>query len=109
MVDDVALGGQLAPVRKRDREALAQRRDEGLLDGAGGLSVALQLHRVADAQLSLLDPQQLITRECFKHERAAKPQCLAVDLERVLVVFGVDPEVVPDGEDLLPHPITPTF
>src|SRR5690349_3382520 len=96
MVDDVALGVQLAAVREVDGEAIPQRRDQGLLDGGDRLAVALELHRVADAQLLLLDLQQLVAGRRLEHERAAQPQRLAVDLERVPVVLGVDPEVVAD-------------
>src|SRR4051794_10717728 len=100
VVDDVALGGQLPALAELDREALPQRRDERLLHRADRASVTLQLHGVPDAQLLLLDLEQLVARRRLEHEGAAQPQRLAVDLERVPVLLGVDPEVVSDGEEL---------
>src|SRR5207244_632228 len=74
-----------------------------LLDRRHELTVALYFHRVADAELLLLDLEQLLARRGLKDERAPAPKRFAVDLERALAVLGLDPEVVTNREDLFVH------
>src|SRR5205085_2054807 len=88
-----------------DREPLAQRRDQRLLDGRDSLAAALDLHRVSNAQHLLLDPEQLRSGGILEHERLPHPQCLAVHLERALAFLVLDPEVVADREHPFAHPV----
>jgi hypothetical protein len=60
-------------------------------------------HLVADAQLLLLDREQLVAGAALDDEGVADPQCLAVDLEGALAAVCLDPEVVADREHLLPQ------
>src|SRR6185437_9806397 len=69
VIHDVPLRAQLAAVLDVDRKALAQRRDHRFLDGRHRLTPALDLHRVADAQLSLLGLEQLFSGRALEHER----------------------------------------
>src|ERR1700733_10848124 len=103
VIHDVALGGQLATGLELDREAIAQRRDQRLLDRRNGVSAAFDLHRVADVELLLLDLEQLLAGRALEDERAPDPGRLAVDLECALAALGLDPEVVADREQLLAH------
>src|SRR5215204_3995240 len=66
---------------------------------------SLDLHRVADAQLLLLDGEELGARAVLQHERVPDPQRLPVDLEQALAVAVFDPVVVADREHLLAHPV----
>ena len=59
------------------------------------LAVALNLHRVSNVQLLLLERVQLIAGRRLQHERVTDPQRLTVHLERALTVTGLDPEVSP--------------
>src|SRR4051794_17425288 len=98
VVDDVPLDLVLAAVGELDLEAFAQRGDERLAHGGDGVAVALDDHLVADAQLALLDLEELVARGVLELERVAHPQRLAVDLEGLLAGAVLDPEVVADRE-----------
>src|SRR5262245_23915489 len=59
VVDDVPLRLQVLAAFDRDREPLAERRDQSLLDRRHGLAAALDPHRVPDLQELLLDLVEL--------------------------------------------------
>src|SRR4029453_3936462 len=65
----------------------------------------LNLHRAPPPQLALLELEQLVTRGVLEDERVADPHGLTVDLERAPPLLVLDPVVVADCDELLPHPI----
>src|SRR3954453_2258512 len=63
----------------------------------------LDLHRVLDPGDAFLDLGQLVPVEIFEDQRLAQPQRLAVDLVGPLAGVGLDPVVVADRQQPLPH------
>src|SRR5262249_35594105 len=60
VIDDVALRLEVGAALDLDRVAVAQRRDERLLERCHRLAVSLDLHLVADVELLLLDREELL-------------------------------------------------
>ena len=85
-----------------DREAIPDP-DERLVDGGGCVASALDRDLVADAELALLDPGQLVARGVLEDEGLSNAQRLAVDLVDPLAPIVLDPEVVADRQQLLAH------
>ncbi len=63
----------------------------------------LDLHRVLHPQHALLDLAQLAAGAVLKEQRLPHAQRLAVDLENPLAALVLDPEVVADRDQVLPH------
>src|SRR5262249_46526099 len=61
------------------------------------------LHRVADVQHLRLDLVELVAARVLEDQRLAYAECLAVDLAQPLAVLVLDPVVVADRHQLLPH------
>src|SRR3954466_12119400 len=102
VVDDVPVRLQVVAVLDVDREAVADPH-ERLVDGRGGVAAALDRDLVPEAQLALLDPGDLGSGGVLEHEGLAEAERLAVDLVRPVALLVLDPEVVADGQELLPH------
>ena len=103
VVDDVALDLPRAARRELDVVALAERRDQRLLDRRDGAGVGLDGHHVADRDELLLDQVLVVPGGVLEVQRLADPEHLAVDLEHPLAGAVLDPEVVADGHHLLLH------
>src|SRR4051812_17934525 len=104
VVDDVALHLEVLTVLDLDVEPLPQRRDQRLLHGCDRATAAvLDLHRVADAKLLLLDLEQLTAARVLEDHRVPDTERLAVDLERPFALVVLDPVVITDRHQLLPH------
>src|SRR3954447_8426233 len=80
VVDDVALRLHVLALLDVDREAVAKRADERLLDRGHGLTASLDLHLVAHAELLLLDRQELLADGRLEHERIAGTERLPFTL-----------------------------
>ena len=102
VVDDVAVRLHVVAVLDVDGEAVADP-DQRLVDGRGGVASALDGDLVADGQLALLDPRDLVARGVLEHEGLAQAKGLAVDLVGPLALLVLDPEVVADRQQLLAH------
>jgi hypothetical protein len=76
VVDDVALRLEVLDALHLDREAVTHDVDKRLLDGGRGVPVALDPHRVPNAQLLLLDLEQLASGGVMKNHRVPQPQRL---------------------------------
>jgi hypothetical protein len=105
VVDDVALRLHVLAFADLNRETFTQRCDQRLLDSRDGLSAALDVHRVADAQLLLLHGVELGPGCVLERERLPDAERLAVHLEGALAGVVLDPEIVADREQLLTHPV----
>src|SRR3954447_19657505 len=105
VVEHLALRVHVLAADDVDREVVAQRAHEGLLDRRDRVAVALDLHLVADGQALLLDRVELLAVRALEHERLPEPQRLPVDLEGLVLVLGLDPVVVADREHPLAHPV----
>ena len=94
---------ELAEAYERgDDEAIADS-DQRLVDGRGGVASALDGDLVADAQLALLDPRDLVARGVLEDEGLPEANRLAVDLVGPLALLVLDPEVIADRQQLLAH------
>src|SRR4051812_14242760 len=102
VVEDVAMGLQVLAALDVDDVVVADA-DESLVD-SGGRGAMLDRHLVAGAELLLLDLGDLIAAGGLEGEGVAEAHGLAVDLVGLVALFVLDPVVVPDGEQLLPHP-----
>jgi len=102
VVDEVALGVEIGPPFDLDREPIADA-DERFLDGGDRVAVTLDLHLVAHAQLALLKPGDLVAARVLEHERLANAKRLAIDVKGAPAILGLDPVVVADRKQILPH------
>jgi hypothetical protein len=84
----------------------AMPRQERLVDHGDPVPVpVLDLHRVADVQRALLDLHQFRAAGVLEDQCLAQPQSLAVDLVDPLALVVLDPVVITDRDQLLPHPV----
>ena len=85
-----------------DREAIADT-DQRLVDRRDLVAAALDRDLVANAELALLNPDQLLPRGTLDHEGLSYAKRLAVDLVGAFALVVLDPVVVADREQLLAH------
>src|SRR5215216_3459030 len=98
-----------APVRRHigavldvHREAISDPHQR-LVDGRGGVALALDRDLVADAELALLDPGNLVPRRVLEDKGLSDAKRLAVDLEGPFTQPVLNPVVVADRQQLLAH------
>ncbi|HEY5878618.1 MAG TPA: hypothetical protein VIU11_06900 [Nakamurella sp.] len=76
--------------------------DQCLVHACGGVTT-FDGHLVPNADLAFLDLGQFSAIGVLEDERVTDPGGLAVDLEHPVTGLVLDPGVVPDGHQLLPH------
>src|SRR5215208_7197931 len=102
VIDDVPLRLQIIATLDVDREAVTDA-DERLVHRRDLLTIALDRHLVAHAQLALLDLGHFPAGRILQQDRLAEPHRLAVDTIGAVTGFILDPEVVADRDELLAH------
>src|SRR5215207_159894 len=102
VVADAPVRLHIGAVLDVDREAISDPHQR-LVDGRGGVALALDRDLVADAELALLDPGNLLPRRVLEDEGLSDSKRLAVDLEGPFTLTVLDPVVVADREQLLAH------
>src|SRR3954454_7816173 len=102
VVEDVPVRLEILSILDLDLEPIPDA-DERLVDRRHRPPVALDRHRVAHVELALLDLRHLAPGAVLEHERLADAQRLPVDLVDPVAVLVLDPGVIPDRRELLPH------
>src|SRR6478735_4972826 len=102
---DVPAVHDLDAVGVRDPEPLLRHLGDVLATLGDAVLVVDDVHGVAHAQLALLELEQLVAACVLEDEGVADPHGLAVHLERASALLVLDPGVVADRDQLLPHPV----
>src|SRR5271169_4029075 len=106
VVEDVALHLEVRTIGHLHGPAVAQRRDQSLLDRGDPVPVPVfDLHRVADMEHVLLDLHQFRAMGVLEDQCLAQPQGFAVHLVDPLAPVVLDPVVIADRYQLLAHPV----
>src|SRR5215211_3704124 len=102
VVADAPVRLHIGAVLDVDREAISDPHQR-LVDGRGGVALALDRDLVADAELALLDPGNLVPRRVLEDKGLSDAKRLAVDLEGPFTQPVLNPVVVADRQQLLAH------
>src|SRR6266702_6741692 len=105
VIQDIALCFHVLSACYVHVEALAQRRDQGFLDRGEHIAIAVNAIRILDVHDLLLDGGQFVALHILKAQVLPYTEGLAINKEDALAQPILNPVVIAECHELLPHAI----